>query len=127
MKTPKETVKKVADALLLAHPDLYPQPDWLILLDRILWARYLSPVAKFRVGREDDWFAGRWIHACTRDRRNVNELKRLWALGMREHEGKRIMGTASEPYTQRFDRQFVEEVFLDIESLPNLESLLSIP
>jgi hypothetical protein len=94
---PKDIVDKVAAALATAHPDLYPQPDQHILLDRILWARWLSPAAKFRVGREDDWWGGRWIHACTRDRRNVSELKRLWQQGIREYEGKRIMGTADEP------------------------------
>jgi hypothetical protein len=126
MRVPRDIVNKVAAALATAHPDLYPQPDQHILLDRILWARWLSPAAKFRIGREDDWWGGRWLHSCTRDRRNVGELKRLWQQGIREYEGKRIMGTADEPYTQRWERQHVEEVFLDIESLPNLEELLTL-
>ena len=69
MKVKAHIIDRVANALAVAYPDLYPADDLTILLGRILWARYLSPAAKFRMGREDDWWGGRWIHACTRDRR----------------------------------------------------------
>lgn len=124
MKVKAHIIYRVAKALAVAHPDFYPQPDQHILLDRILWARYLSPAAKFRIGREDDWWGGRWMHASTRDRRNEAELKRLWDAGVREYQGRPIKGCRSGPYVQRWEREYVMEMFLDIEALPNLEELL---
>ena len=124
MKVKAHIIDRVANALAVAHPDLYPADGLNILLDRVLWARYLSPAAKFRIGREDDWWGGRWIHACTRDRRNEAELARLWDSGIKEYDGKPIKGSRTGPYVQRWEREYVMEVFLDIEALPNLEQLL---
>src|ERR1700747_2539056 len=45
MRVKAHLIHRVAKALAVAYPDLYPQADEHILLDRILWARYLSPAA----------------------------------------------------------------------------------
>jgi hypothetical protein len=89
-KVPKEAIDKLSAALAAAYPDRYPFPDQHILLSRILWARYLSPQARFRAGREDQWFAGGWTHSVGRDRRNQKELMRLVAMGLHQYQGKCI-------------------------------------
>ena len=125
-KVPQEAIDKLGAALVAAYPDRYPMPEQHILLRRILWARYFGPQARFRAGREDQWFAGEWTHSIGRDRRGQKEMMRLVAAGIHEYQGKRIYAKTSEPYIERWSRMEVYEVWLDIDLLPNLEEVIGV-
>ena len=120
MKTPIAMIERLEAALAADHPD---RPYHPVLLGRILWARYLSPQAKFRVGKEWDWNFG-WMHMVGRDRHNGKELKRLYDAGVREYQGCKIYDGNGEPYIERWTKDDVWEVFQDIEALPNLKEIL---
>lgn len=110
----KEWVQRLGDALKAKFPADYPFQDQDILLGRILWARYLAPVAKHRTV-VDSFTVGEWIHCIGRDRRNQRELKRLWESGETHFQGHRIFGGNSEPYLERWGRSFVMQTLIDIE------------
>lgn len=118
MRVKQKYIDILGQALWDAYPKDYPpDPNRDILLGRILWARYLSPQAKFRAGKEWNWHFG-WLHLVGRDRRNQKELKRLYDAGVREYQGYKIYGGNSEPYLERWTKECVNDVWQHIDSLP---------
>lgn len=125
-KINQQIVRTVEAALAAAHPDRYPFEDQDILIARIIWTRYLCPTAWTQINREWNWTGG-WLHHVGRDRRNQKELKRLYDSGVRTVDGYTIYGGKSEPYLERWDKDFVFEVWQDMKSIPALGGILVEP
>jgi hypothetical protein len=121
-KVDPKTVQRLGEMLQAAHPERYPMKDQDVLLDRILWARYLGPQAKFRIGKEWNWHGG-WMHMVGRDRRGAKKMKRLYDAGERYYNGFKIYGGKSEPYIERWNKKIVWGVWQDIEELVDGGSL----
>jgi hypothetical protein len=131
---PYDLIIEIKIALCLTYPEHYgvrEPEDFDLLLEKILWAAYLTPIAWSRVGKADDWNSG-WIHMIARDRRNTKALKEAVARGETHYNGKRIFNRNSalrddgEPYVMRWEEEEVTEVWTDIENLPNRDSLVRV-
>ncbi|MGC2528232.1 MAG: hypothetical protein WA639_10825 [Candidatus Acidiferrum sp.] len=131
---PYDLIIEIKIALCSTYPERYgvgEPEDFDLLLERMLWAAFLSPQAWARVGKEYDWNSG-WIHAVGRDRRNTKAIKAAVAAGETHFQGKRIFNRNSalhdsgEPYVMRWTDEEVTEVWLDIQGLANLESIVRI-